>query len=181
MGDDIGTEIIRQHGNEHTGEHIGTQQTLEGYTSRQHRYNLRIACQFRRKEYYGDEDKQRAEQIREIRNEVDIIVKDNGFERSMETAEFLQVLVDVKDDCQRDYQRDGKYISTNKLTDNIPVKSLQIIGWTEKTQPLQLPVHFMQHIAHASCVVVQPFDKYMHPHWMGAYPSGYLIARKVTS
>ena len=91
MGDDIGTEIIRQHGNKHTGEHIGTQQTLEGYTSRQHRYNLRIACQFRCKEYYGDEDKQRAEQIREIRNEVDIIVKDNGFERSMETAEYLFV------------------------------------------------------------------------------------------
>ena len=37
---DIGTEVIRKHGYEHTGEHVGSQKSLEGYTRGQHGNDL---------------------------------------------------------------------------------------------------------------------------------------------
>jgi hypothetical protein len=42
-----------------------------------------------------------------------------------------QVLVDIKDDGNRDNQNDGIEIGTNELVDDIPVHSLNEAEWVD--------------------------------------------------
>ena len=121
MRDDISREIIGEGREEDTGNHVRPQQTLKGDTRREHGNDLRVTRQLCSEEDDGNEDEERTEEVGKIRNEVRVIVEDNGAQRCVILREFCEVLIDIEDDRDRDNQRNREEISPYKLLDDIPV------------------------------------------------------------
>ncbi len=81
--------------------------------------------QFGSKEDNGNKDKQRTEQIGEIRNKVHVIIKDNRFQRGLIINEPVDILVHVKHYCNGNNQCNGKEVGPEKLLDDIYIQSLE--------------------------------------------------------
>ena len=78
FGDDIRAEIERERRDERSRNHIWPHQSSLAHTCGQHRDNLAVACQFRRKEDYGNENKQRREKVGKVGHEVHVVIKHNS-------------------------------------------------------------------------------------------------------
>ena len=126
MGDNVGTEIKGEQGNDDTGNHVRTHNPFEGNTSCQHGDDFRIASQLGSEEDDGDEYEQGTKQVGEIRHEVHVIIKYYRLEWSMVLCEFRQVFVYVKHDGYGNNQHNGVDVCADKLLDDVPIKRLYI-------------------------------------------------------
>lgn len=98
-----------------------------------------VSCHLRSKEDDRDEYEQCTEEIGKVGDEVEIIIKHNSMQRGMVLRKLCQILIDIKDNGDADDQRNGKDISTDKLLDDVPVYSLNVTEWIDKSQKLQFP------------------------------------------
>lgn len=105
----------------------------------QHSDDLGVSCHLRSKEDDRDEYEQCTEEIGKVGDEVEIIIKHNSMQRGMVLRKLCQILIDIKDNGDADDQRNGKDISTDKLLDDVPVYSLNVTEWIDKSQKLQFP------------------------------------------
>ena len=75
---------------------------MEADTAGQDGDYLRIGRHLGREEDNRNEHEQRAEHVYEVRDEVQVIVKDDGLERSLLRHEVIDLLTDVEDDDNAD-------------------------------------------------------------------------------
>ena len=115
------SQAICQKSNDGSRNHIGAEQTFETHPRRHHGNNLRVLRQFGGKENHRNEDKQRTEQIREIRDEVHVIIKDDCLYRSLVIDELVHILIDIEHHCNTDDQGYGKEVGSQELENDIPV------------------------------------------------------------
>lgn len=78
--------------------HIGTYHPAKTGSRTQNGYDFTIVSHLGSKENNRNKCKQRRKHIREIRNEVEVIVKDNGVDRSTVLYKLLQTLRKVEND-----------------------------------------------------------------------------------
>ena len=123
MWNDIGAEVEVDQGDEGCRNQVRLEQLLEADASCQHGYNLRVACQLRRKEDDGDKYKKGREEVGKIGHEVGVIVKDDGLPGSPISREFRQVLIEVEDDGDRDDQQDRENIGTDEFGHQISIQA----------------------------------------------------------
>ena len=100
---------------------IGQHEPPETHAAGQHRDDLRVVRQLRREEDDGDEGEQWAEQVREVGNEVQVIVHDDRLQRNVGVQELVDLLVDVEHDRDGYDQEDGEHVGSQELLDDIPV------------------------------------------------------------
>ena len=123
MRNDVGAEIEVDDSDKGCRDDVWLQQLLEADTSCQHGDNLGIACQLRREENDGDEDKQGREEVGEIGHEIGVIIEDNSLPGGAVGRELRQVLVEVEDDGHGDDEDDGEDIRADKLLHQITVQT----------------------------------------------------------
>ena len=103
------------------------------YAGRLHRDNLRIARQFRGEENDGNEDEQRTEHIHVIRNEGQVIIEDDLFERYLALEEIVHLLRQVKDDGDRQNEHDREKERTQEFLYYVPIEAfhaeLRVMGY----------------------------------------------------
>ena len=107
---------------EESREKIGIHQTPETHSSREHGYDLAVAGQFGGEENHRDEDKQRAEHIDEVRNEIQVIIEDNSFQRGLLVDEVIYLLTDIENDDYDDNQQQRHEESTYELPYDVAVQ-----------------------------------------------------------
>ena len=73
----------------------------------------------------GNEDKQGTEEVGIIGYEIQVVIEYDCFQRCLVVDEVIDVFIDIKYDSDGDDQSNGKEISTQKLDDDVFVKSLQ--------------------------------------------------------
>ena len=176
--DDISRKVIRQGGKKHARHHVRPQQALKRDACRQQGYHLRVACQLGREEYHGYEDEQRAEEVGEVRNEVGVIVEDNGAQRSMVFRELGQVLINVEDYGNGEYQGYREEICSDKLLDDIPVHPLDVTEGVEifkHSQKTQFSANPFKYPLKQTRVVGRPPKEAMQPSWMRVHPPSCLV------
>ena len=78
---------------------------MEAHAARKYGDDLRIGSHSGREEYNGDEHEQRTEHIHEIRYEIHVIIQYDSFERSLLRHEVVNLLTDVEDDHDSDYEQ----------------------------------------------------------------------------
>ena len=114
-----------QHRDQCSREYIRNHHPVETYTTGKYGHDLRIRCHLRSKEDYRNEHEQRTEHVHEVRNEIQIIVENDLFQRSFLRYEVIDLLTDIEDDNDTDdkEQRDkeGRY----EFLDNVNVKLLR--------------------------------------------------------
>ena len=93
---DVCAQIERERRDKDTRDHVRAHQALERNSSGEHGDYLRVAGKLRGEEDYGNEDKQRAEEVGEVGHEVQIVVEYYGFERCLILCELCQVLIDIE-------------------------------------------------------------------------------------
>ena len=76
-------------------------------------HDFRVRCHLRREENHRNEHEQRREHVHEIRNEIHIIIENDGLERSFLRDKVVNFLTDVEndDDADNEHYRDkeGQY------------------------------------------------------------------------
>ena len=92
----------RQKGDDCRREHIWNHHPVETDTAGQDSHNLRVGCHLGSKEDHRNEHEQRTEHVYEVRNEIHVIVKDDGLERSLLRHEVIDLLTDIEDDDDAD-------------------------------------------------------------------------------
>ncbi len=102
---------------------IGAQQSPEAHAGREHGYELAVASQFGGEEYYGNESEQRRKLVGEIRKEIHEIVHHRGLQRCLQKG--VEFLVDIEHNHYCQQQNDGKNVSSQELTDYVPVENLE--------------------------------------------------------
>ena len=127
--DDFRSQHIRHHRDDGCRNHVGEHHSFKAHARREHGNDFGVLRQLRGKENHGDEDEERTEQIRIIRNEVQVIVKYDSLQRSLIVDEMVDILIYIEYHRNGDNQCDSEEISSQKLDDDIPVKSLQPFGF----------------------------------------------------
>ena len=94
---------------------------VETDTAGKNRYYLRISRHSRREEDDRDEHEQRTEHVDEVRYEIEIIIEDDGMQRGLLRYEIINLLADVKNDDDADYQQEGDDERPHESLENIPV------------------------------------------------------------
>ena len=83
---------------------------------------FRIGSHLGRKEDHRYEYEHRTEHIHEVRDEVQVVVKDDGLERSFLLNKVINPLADVEDDDDADNQKQRHKERAYEFTDYICVK-----------------------------------------------------------
>ena len=82
---------------------------------------LGICCHLGREEDHRDEHEQRTEHVHEVGYEIDIVVKDDGLERSFLRHEIINLLADIEDDDDADDKKQRHEEGADELLRNINV------------------------------------------------------------
>ena len=160
LGDDVGTQIEREQRDECRGNHVGPHHAPETDTGCQYGDNLGIAGHLRGKEDDGDEHEERREQIREIGNEIQVVVEHDGLQGRMVFGELRKILVDIEHDGNRDDERNGEEIGGEELLDDVPVDGLDIAPGIESAKFVAYP---SQHGCKPAELAAQPAEGTNHP------------------
>ena len=91
-----------------------------------HRDELRVAGHFAGEEDNGNEDEQRTEHIHVIRDERQVIIKNDFAQRYLILKEIVHLLREVKYDGDRQNEHDGKEERAQKLANYVPVKTFHV-------------------------------------------------------
>ena len=121
----LGTQHVGDQCDDGGRNHVGHHQALEAHSGGEHGDNLGVLCQLRREENHGNEYEQRTEEVRVIRNEVQVIVEDDGTDRRLVVDEVVNVFIDVEHHGDGDNQGDGKKVGAQELHDDVPVQPFQ--------------------------------------------------------
>jgi len=94
---------------------------MVAYTTRKDGYNLRISRHSGSKEDYRNEHKQRTEHICEIRNKIDIIIKNNLVQWSIMLDKIINLLTNIKNNYNSYYQYQSNEEGKNEFLRNIKI------------------------------------------------------------
>ena len=130
---DVRTKIEIENGNHGCRNHVWTQQSFETHATSKHGDDFRITGQLRSEEYDGNKNKEGAEQIGKVGDEIGIIIEHYSAQRGVICRKFSQILIDVKDDGNGYDKDDGIYIRTYKFTYYISVDFLYVCKRIEHT------------------------------------------------
>ena len=72
-----------------------------------------------------DEHEQRTEQVGEVRDEVQVVVEDDGVPRGVMRHELVLFLVEVEHHRDGDDEYDGKDVRPQELLDDVPIQEYQ--------------------------------------------------------
>ena len=75
---------------------------MEADTTGQDSHDLGVRRHLGREEDHRNEHEQRTEHVYEVRNEVQVVIKDNSLERSFLRDEVIDLLTDIEDDDDAD-------------------------------------------------------------------------------
>ena len=120
-GDHKAIQHIRRQGDDESGDHIGTEKTAEAHSTCQHGDDLRIGSEIGGKEDYRDEDEERAEEIRIVGDEVDVVVEDHLIECHLRLKEVRHLIIEIEDYGNSQEQTDRKKEGRQKGTYDIPI------------------------------------------------------------
>ena len=95
-------------------------------------------------------------------------------QRGMVLRKLCQILIDIKDNGDANDQRNGKDISTDKLLDDVPVYSLNVTEWIDKSQKLQFPSNPLAYALQQPGMGGCPPEKPMKPCRMPRQPAHHL-------
>lgn len=96
--------VRSNNGNDCGRNHIGPHHSFKTHSGGEHGNDFRVFCQLGSKEDNSDKDKQGAEQIGEVGDEVHVIIKYNRFQRSFVIDEPVYIFVHIKYYCNGDNQ-----------------------------------------------------------------------------
>ena len=86
---------------------------METDTAAENGHDFRVRCHLRREENHRNEHEQRREHVHEIRNEIHIIIENDGLERSFLRDKVVNFLADVENDDDADNEhyryKEGQY------------------------------------------------------------------------
>lgn len=125
LGNDVRAQEERGYGDDGGGHHVGAEHPLEAHARGKHGDDFRVLRQLGGKEYDGDEDKQGAEEVRKVGDEVHVVVEDDGMPRGFVGHEPVLFLVEVEHHRDGDDECDGKDIGAEELLDDVDVEPLQ--------------------------------------------------------
>ena len=91
----------------------------------EHGDDLGVVGQLGGEEDHRDEYEQRAEEVGEVGDEVEVVVKDDRLPRGIVGHELVDVLVVVEHHGDGDDQRYGKEIMAQELRDDVPVQTTE--------------------------------------------------------
>ena len=97
---------------------------MVAYASGEYGDNLGVGRKTRGEQDYRNEYEQRAEHIDEIRYEVEVVVKDDGVQRSFVLDEVVYFFRDVEDDDYADDENQRHEEGHHKPLENVPVEFL---------------------------------------------------------
>ena len=83
-------------------------------------------------------DEQRAKQIGEVGDEVDIIVEHDSLQRRVILGELRQILINIEHNRYGDDENNREEIGTDKLTYDIPVEPLDVAEGVKHAKPAEL-------------------------------------------
>ena len=135
LGDDVGAQAIGDHRDDACRHHVGAKHALEAHARGEHGDDFGILRQLRGEEDDGNEDEQRAEQVGEVGDEVQVVVEDDGVPRGIVRHEAVLPLVEVEHHGDGDNQGNGKHVGAQEFLDDVPVQPLQVL---ERRKP-ELP------------------------------------------
>ena len=125
LGNDVRAQEERGYGDDGGGYHIGAEHPLEAHARGKHGDDFRVLRQLGGEEDDGDKDKQRAEEVREIGDEVHVVVEDDGMPRGFVGHEPVLFLIEVEHHRNGYDECDGKDIRPQELFDDVDVQPLQ--------------------------------------------------------
>ena len=135
LGDDVGAQAVGDHRDDACRHHVGAKHALEAHARGEHGDDFGILRQLRGEEDDGNEDEQRAEQVGEVGDEVQVVVEDDGVPRGIVRHEAVLPLVEVEHHGDGDNQGNGKHVGAQEFLDDVPVQPLQVL---ERRKP-ELP------------------------------------------
>ena len=124
-GDDLRAQHVSDQGDDGRRNHVRHHEPLETHARGEHGDDFGVLRQLRREENHGDEHEQRAEQVGVVRDEVQVIVEDDGTDGRLVVDEVVNVFIDVEHHGNGDNQCDGKEIGAQELHDDVPVEPFQ--------------------------------------------------------
>ena len=98
---------------------------METDSSGQYRDNLRVRRHSGCKENDGYEHEHRAVHIDEVRNEIQIVIEDDGLQGCFLFNEIVYLLVYVKDYHQKNDKQQGHHEGRDELLEYVPVYFLR--------------------------------------------------------
>ena len=117
--DDKKIETEGESGDEGCGDHIRNHHPVETDSAGEDGNDFRISRHLRGEENHRYEHEHRTEHVHEIRDEVQIVVEDDGPERSFLLDKVVNLLTDVKDDDDADDQKQRHKERAYEFADNI--------------------------------------------------------------
>ena len=95
-------------GNDACAKHIWPHQAAEADTTREHRHNLGLHCQLRGEEDYRDKGEERTKLVYKVRNEVQIVVENNGIPGCVQLCKVVDTLHIVEDNQDDGHHQQAK-------------------------------------------------------------------------
>ena len=93
------------------------------------------------KKNHGNEDKQRREHVREVGDEVRIVVEHHFVPAGSAVGELVDLLVEVKDDGNRDDEGQQKHVGAEKTHEYVAVDALETDDAQEQSADGQQQSH----------------------------------------
>ena len=121
VGGDVGAQEEGGYGDDGGRHHVGAQQPLEAHAGGEHGDDFGVLGQLGGEEDDGDEDEQRAEQVGEVGDEVEVVVEHDGLPGGIVLRKAVHLLVEVEHDGDGEDEGDGKDVGTKKLLDDVEV------------------------------------------------------------
>ena len=125
LRDDISPENEGGGGDDGGSHEEGAEQTAETHARAFHGDDFGAVGQLCGEENHGNEDKQRREHVREVGDEVRIVVEHHFVPARSAVGELVNLLVEVKDDGNRDDECQQKHIGAEKTHENVAVDALE--------------------------------------------------------
>ena len=117
---------VESHGrNDGRTDEVGSQEASETHAGTDHGYYLAVVGQLRSEEDDTQKDEERAEEVGEVGDEVEIILEDDGVPSGVVRGELIHVLVEVKHHSDTDNQQYGEEVCPQELCYQISVDACQ--------------------------------------------------------
>ena len=103
-------------------DHIRAQEPAKTHARRFHRNYFRIVGQLRGKEDDGNEDEERTKEVGKIRYEVEVIIERYLCPRYVGLLKFINLLVVIKDDSNRNDNANQEDVRAEKLINDVTIQ-----------------------------------------------------------
>src|SRR6218665_1630114 len=114
-------EHQRQGSQQAGGNDIGAHDAVRAGAAAQNGNELGLLRHFGGEKYHGNEGEQRAEQVAVMRDEHQVIIKDDLLQRNFFGSKGLDLFLDVEYDKNEQDEGDGKEKSAEELPDDVSI------------------------------------------------------------